>query len=73
MNKRKGDDISEDLWLKQLSDGDEKAYKRLFDQYYSSMVMFARSFLKNDVLVEDVVQDVIYDFWMQRQSLCIGW
>ncbi len=69
MNKRKGDDISEDLWLKQLSDGDEKAYKRLFDQYYSSMVMFARSFLKNDVLVEDVVQDVIYDFWMQRQSL----
>lgn len=69
MNKRKGDDISEDLWLKQLSDGNEKAYKRLFDQYYSSMVMFARSFLKNDVLVEDVVQDVIYDFWMQRQSL----
>lgn len=69
MNKRKGDDISEDLWLKQLSAGDEKAYKRLFDQYYSSMVMFARSFLKNDVLVEDVVQDVIYDFWMQRQSL----
>ena len=69
MDKRKNDDISEDLWLKQLSDGDEKAYKRLFDQYYSSMVMFARSFLKNDVLVEDVVQDVIYDFWMQRQSL----
>lgn len=69
MNKRKGDDISEDLWLKQLSDGNEKAYRRLFDQYYSSMVMFARSFLKNDVLVEDVVQDVIYDFWMQRQSL----
>ena len=69
MDKRKNDDISEDLWLKQLSDGDEKAYKRLFDQYYSSLVMFARSFLKNDVLVEDVVQDVIYDFWMQRQSL----
>lgn len=69
MDKRKNDDISEDLWLKQLSDGNEKAYKRLFDQYYSSMVMFARSFLKNDVLVEDVVQDVIYDFWMQRQSL----
>ena len=69
MDKRKNDDISEDLWLKQLSDGDEKAYRRLFDQYYSSLVMFARSFLKNDVLVEDVVQDVIYDFWMQRQSL----
>lgn len=69
MDKRKNDDISEDLWLKQLSDGNEKAYRRLFDQYYSSMVMFARSFLKNDVLVEDVVQDVIYDFWMQRQSL----
>lgn len=69
MNKRKGDDISEDLWLKQLSDGNEKAYRHLFDQYYSSLVMFARSFLKNDVLVEDVVQDVIYDFWMQRQSL----
>ncbi len=69
MDKRKNDDISEDLWLKQLSDGNEKAYRRLFDQYYSSLVMFARSFLKNDVLVEDVVQDVIYDFWMQRQSL----
>lgn len=69
MDERKNDDISEDLWLKQLFEGDEKAYKRLFDQYYSSLVMFARSFLKNDVLVEDIVQDVVYDFWRQRQSL----
>lgn len=56
-------------WLKLLVEGDEKAYKRLFDLYYSSLVMFAAKYLRDTDLAEDLVQDVIYDFWKQRQHL----
>ena len=56
-------------WLKLLVEGDEKAYKRLFELYYSSLVMFAAKYLRDTDLAEDLVQDVIYDFWKQRQHL----
>jgi len=59
----------EKLWLKQLSEGNENAYKHLFDLYYSSLVMFAAKYLKDQILAEDLVQDVIYDLWKQRQHL----
>ena len=56
-------------WLKLLVEGDEKAYKRLFELYDSSLVMFAAKYLRDTDLAEDLVQDVIYDFWKQRQHL----
>lgn len=61
----------EKRWLKQLSDGDEKAYKHLFDLYYSSLVMFSAKYLKDMDMAEDLVQDVLYDFWKQRKELRI--
>ncbi|MDE6451042.1 MAG: RNA polymerase sigma-70 factor [Odoribacter sp.] len=59
----------ERLWLKQLAEGNEKAYQCLFDSYYSSLVMFASKYLQDLALAEDLVQDVIYDLWNQRQNL----
>ena len=40
-------------WLKLLVEGDEKAYKRLFELYYSSLVMFAAKYLRDTDLAED--------------------
>ena len=37
-------------WLKLLVEGDEKAYKRLFELYYSSLVMFAAKYLRDRLL-----------------------
>lgn len=59
----------EDLWLKQLAEGNEGAYRHLFDTYYPSLVMFAAKYLQDMNLAEDLVQDVIYDLWRQRQHL----
>jgi len=59
----------EKLFLQQLSEGNEMAYKHLFDSYYSSLVMFAMKYLKDQNLAEDLVQDVIYELWQQRQNL----
>ena len=42
-------------WLKLLVEGDEKAYKRLFELYYSSLVMFAAKYLRDTDLAEDLV------------------
>ena len=49
-------------WLKLLVEGDEKAYKRLFELYYSSLVMFAAKYLRDTDLAEDLVQDVTFFF-----------
>ena len=59
-------------WLKLLVEGDEKAYKRLFELYYSSLVMFAAKYLRDTDLAEDLVQDVIYDFFFETLVVYIS-
>lgn len=59
----------EESWLKSLAKGEEVAYNRLFDCYYSSLVMFAHSYLKDVAGAEDLVQDVIYELWKSRADL----
>ena len=46
-------------WLKLLVEGDEKAYKRLFELYYSSLVMFAAKYLRDTDLATAVTFIVI--------------
>ncbi|MFY9150390.1 MAG: RNA polymerase sigma-70 factor [Prolixibacteraceae bacterium] len=65
-------DLNQDneLFLK-LKDGDEQAFKVLFEKYYSSMCLFARQFLKDHELAEESVQDMFVRIWERRQSLNI--
>lgn len=42
---------------------DHKVFKGLFDKYYQTLCVFAASFLKNDALAADVVQEVFVKFW----------
>ena len=59
--------LSEDIWLKQLSDGTEEAYKLLFDRYYSLLGVFAYRYLNDKQKAEDAIHDVLLGLYQDRE------
>lgn len=49
------------IWLQQLSCGEAKAYRVLFDRYYTLLGVFAYRYLNDKQLAEDVVHDVLLE------------
>lgn len=47
-----------DIWLRQLSKGEDKAYEQLFKYYYTPLVLFADSYLNDREQSKDSVQDI---------------
>lgn len=54
-----------------LKEGDERAFKALFQKYYSAMCHFARQFLNDSELAEETVQELFVRIWEKRSSLNI--
>ena len=52
--------------VKQLSEGDEKAYRALFMRYYTKVRCFINGLLKSEVEAEDLAQDVFVKVWINR-------
>ncbi|MFW6257503.1 MAG: RNA polymerase sigma-70 factor [Prolixibacteraceae bacterium] len=58
------------LLLSRISnEGDEKAFKQLFELFAGRLYQFAYSFLKNKPVAEEAVSDVFFKIWLNRQSL----
>lgn len=60
---------TEQKWVKQIREGNEHAFEKLFMKYYSSLVNFAFSYLKCNHIAEEVVQDIFADCWDRREEL----
>lgn len=56
-----------DIWLPALYNGEQWAYKVLFDRYFYALSSFAAKYLEAEEPAEDVVQDVLYEFWVDRR------
>ena len=54
-----------------LKEGDEKAFKILFEKFYSSLCLFAKQYLKDHATAEESVQDMFVRIWEKRQNLHI--
>jgi len=61
-------DISPQL-LRQIAEGDELAFKRLFDCYRIRFFRFALEITKSATDAEDIVQDIFIKIWTNRQHL----
>jgi len=61
----------EKLLVEKLKGGDKSAFSFLFTGYYSDLVMFAATFLKNVDSSEEIVQDVFLKLWEDRDSIII--
>jgi len=55
----------------QLKQGDEKAYRFLYDNHYELLCHIAHEYLKDDFLSETIVGDTIFNLWEKRLTLDI--
>lgn len=62
---------AEQIIIKRLVDGDEKAYRYLFDHHYAVLCHIAAQYVHDDFLAETIVSDVILHLWEKRESLTI--
>lgn len=54
-----------------LREGDNSAYKYLYDHYYVLLCCIAREYLKDHFLAATVVDDLIFHLWEKRTSIDI--
>lgn len=62
------EDNEDKIWLDKLVTGDKSAYRFLFEKYYYSLYSFTLKYIKDKDGAEDIVQDVLYDLWVQKES-----
>ena len=56
-------DFNEDNITYYLNKGDERAFRYIYDTYYTSLCVIAKGYLSDSYLAESVVGDVIYNLW----------
>ncbi|WET04992.1 RNA polymerase sigma-70 factor [Flavobacterium sp. YJ01] len=62
---------SEKLLVSELKNGNEKAFRQLFDLYYQDIYGYSISLLKSKEAAEENVQDVFMKVWLNRENLNI--
>ncbi|WP_091867655.1 RNA polymerase sigma factor [Pricia antarctica] len=55
--------------IKQLKNGNEKAYAYLVDTFYHRLCVYANSLVKDKDRAEDIVQNVFVHTWERRNTL----
>lgn len=55
--------------LKQIKDGDIKAFETLFKLYYSPLCLYAASITERMEIAEEIVQEMFYVFWKEKSNL----
>lgn len=58
-----------DTLISRIADGDEKAFKQLFDSFNSRAIAWANYYLKSHEIAEEVVSDVFMALWRKRKSI----
>lgn len=53
--------------IKKLSEGDQGAFRIVFDLYYPKVYEFVRRLLKDDAQAQDVAQDIFVKIWERRE------
>ncbi|MBO1362319.1 RNA polymerase sigma-70 factor [Prevotella sp. A2931] len=64
-------DLSETLIVQNLKEGNEHAYKYVFDAHYDVLCVIAARYLHDDFVAESVVGDVIFHLWETRENIDI--
>lgn len=59
----------EDLLTYQFKAGSVDAYKAIFDQYYKPLCSFAKKYVLELAVAEDIIQELLVNFWEQRNKI----
>jgi RNA polymerase sigma-70 factor (ECF subfamily) len=60
---------TEKLLIKELIEGNNKAFRKLFDYYRNDLYKFSLSMVCSKDYAEEIVQDVFMKVWIKRESL----
>lgn len=55
-----------------IKNGDVSAYKQLFEDYYKELYLFARKYLADKEVAEEIVQDVFIALWENKINIYIA-
>lgn len=58
--------------IKGLRNGDEIAYKTLYQLHYRVLCAFAYTYANDSFIAESIVSDVIFNIWERREALMIN-
>ncbi|MBP1641027.1 MAG: polymerase sigma 70 [Bacteroidetes bacterium] len=61
----------EEYIVSQLKEGNESAYRYLFDKYYVRLCRVAKLYTKDSYVSENLVGDLIFYLWENRESMHI--
>ena len=53
--------------IRRLSEGDQSAFRAVFEYYFPRVWEFVRRIVKSDAIAEDVTQDVFVKIWERRE------
>ena len=59
----------ESIYLQKLGQGDHKSFDALFMFYQPKVKVFLMGFIKDKDEVSDMVQDIFYKVWVNRESI----
>lgn len=57
----------QDFYL--FRNGDRQAFKCIFDTFYKALLIFAKKYVQEHDLAEDLVQDVLVKLWEKRKTI----
>lgn len=63
--------LNDVIVFKKIKEGDIKAFERVFRQYYNPLCSYAFGITGRKDISEEVVQDVFYNIWKDREHLQI--
>lgn len=64
--ERENDDL--EVFLSNLQKGDEKAFRVLFEEFYTALCLFAERFLEDHDMAADIVQEAFLKYWGQHEN-----
>lgn len=54
--------------LNDIKNNNRRAFKEFFFEYYPIFLLYARHYLSNDPLCQDITQEAIVNFWKKRND-----
>ncbi|MFH6991013.1 RNA polymerase sigma-70 factor [Flavobacterium sp. FlaQc-48] len=54
-----------------IKNGNEAAFEKVFKMYFKNLHAFAYTFMKDDIIAEEIVQNVFFKIWEKKDQLQI--
>ncbi|MBO9728614.1 MAG: RNA polymerase sigma-70 factor [Chitinophaga sp.] len=61
--------INEDIYAMRLQQGDEQAFRYVMERYFPVITLFARRFISNHAVAEDVAEETFIKLWHHHKRV----